>query len=84
LDEFHPARIFSVTWNEKRFCFYQTLGMTRGWWINSTKRLVNDVSRGRLCGARSVVAKVEEYFKGKASKSIELTPELCGWLTCEF
>jgi hypothetical protein len=31
-----------------------------------------------------VVAKVEEHFKGKTSKPFELTPELYGWLTCEF
>jgi hypothetical protein len=54
------------------------------WWVNTTKRLVNDISGGLPYGARSVVDKVEEYFKGKASKPFELTPELCRWLTCEF
>jgi hypothetical protein len=28
--------------------------------------------------------KVEERFMGKTSKPFKLTPELCGWLTCEF
>jgi hypothetical protein len=45
---------------------------------------VNDISGGRPCGAGSVVAKVEEHFKGKTSKTFELIPELCRWLTCEF
>jgi hypothetical protein len=62
----------SYTWDDLR------------WWINTAKRLMNDISGERLCGARSVVDKVEEYFKGKASKPFELTPELCGWFTCEF
>jgi hypothetical protein len=54
------------------------------WWVIIAKRLINDISGGRLCNARSVVAKVEEHFKGKASKSFVLTPVLYGWLTYEF
>ena len=45
---------------------------------------MNDMLGGRPCGAKSVVDKVEEYFKDKASKPFELTPVLCGWLRCEF
>jgi hypothetical protein len=33
------------------------------WWVNTAKRLVNDISEGRLCGVYSVMAKVEEHFK---------------------
>jgi hypothetical protein len=54
------------------------------WWVNTTKWLVNDISGGRPCGAHSVVAKVEEHFKDKFSKSFDLTPDLCGWVSCEF
>jgi hypothetical protein len=36
------------------------------WWVNTSKRLVNDISGGRPCGA------------------FDLTPDLCGWIFCEF
>jgi hypothetical protein len=45
---------------------------------------VNDILGGRPWGAKNVVAKVEEHFKGKTSKPFDLILELCGWLTCEF
>ena len=45
---------------------------------------MNNSSEGYPCGIRSMVAKIEEYFKGKAFKPFELTPELCRWLTYEF
>jgi hypothetical protein len=35
------------------------------WWMNTSKRLVNDISGGRPCGAHSVVTKVEDYFKAQ-------------------
>jgi hypothetical protein len=52
--------------------------------VNTTKRLVNDISGGRPCGAHSVVAKVEGHFKDKFSQPFDLTPDLCGWVSCEF
>jgi hypothetical protein len=54
------------------------------WWLNTTKRLVNDILRVRPCGAHSVVAKVEEYFKDKLSQPFDLTLDLCRWVSCEF
>jgi hypothetical protein len=54
------------------------------WWVNTAKRLVNDISRGCPCGAHSVVAKVEEHFKDKFFQPFNLTPDLCGWVFCEF
>jgi hypothetical protein len=54
------------------------------WWVNTSKRLVNDISGGRPCGAHSVVAKVEDYFKDQLSQPFDLTPDLCGWIFCEF
>jgi hypothetical protein len=54
------------------------------WWVNTAKRLVNDISGGHPCGARSVVAKVEGHFTGKVTQSFDLTPDLCGWVSCEF
>ena len=54
------------------------------WWIVTAKRLINDISGGRPCGAHSVVAKVEGYFASKTSQSFDLTPDLCGWVACEF
>jgi hypothetical protein len=54
------------------------------WWVNTSKRLVNDISGGRPCGAHSVVTKVEDYFKAQLSQPFDLTPELCGWIFCEF
>jgi hypothetical protein len=54
------------------------------WWVNTGKRLVNDVSGGRLCIAQSVVIKVEGHLEGRTSQPFELTPDLCGWVTCEF
>jgi hypothetical protein len=48
------------------------------WWVIIAKPLTNDISGGRPCNARSMVAKVEEHFKGRASKPFVLTPELCG------
>jgi hypothetical protein len=39
---------------------------------------------GGPCGARSVVAKVEGYFTGKVTQPFDLTPDLCGWVSCEF
>jgi hypothetical protein len=39
---------------------------------------------GRLCRAHSVVAKVEDYFKDQLSQPFDLTPDLCGWVACEF
>jgi hypothetical protein len=33
--------------------------------MNTSKRLVNDISGGRPCGAHSVVTKVEDYFKAQ-------------------
>jgi hypothetical protein len=50
------------------------------WWVNTSKRLVNDISGGRPCGAHSVVAKVEDQL----SQPFDLTPDLCGWICCEF
>jgi hypothetical protein len=47
------------------------------WWLNTTKRLVNDISGGCPCGAYSVVAKVEEHFKDKLSQPFDLIPDLC-------
>jgi hypothetical protein len=52
--------------------------------VNTSKRLVNDISGGRPCGAHSVVAKVEEYFKDQLSQPFNLTPDLCGWVSYEF
>jgi hypothetical protein len=52
--------------------------------VNTAKRLVNDISRGCPCGAHSVVAKVEEHFKDKFFQPFNLTPDLCGWVFCEF
>jgi hypothetical protein len=52
--------------------------------VNIVKRLVNDISGGRPYGAYSVVAKVEEYFKDKLSQPFDLTPNLCGWVSCEL
>jgi hypothetical protein len=43
------------------------------WWMNTSKRLVNDISGGCPCGAHSVVAKVEEYFKDQLFKPFNLT-----------
>jgi hypothetical protein len=54
------------------------------WWVNTLKWLVNDILEGRPCGAHSVVAKVEEYFKDQLSQPFDLTPDLCGWISCEF
>jgi hypothetical protein len=54
------------------------------WWVNTSKQLVNDISGGRPCGAHSVVAKVEDYFKDQLSQPFDLTPDLCGWIFCEF
>jgi hypothetical protein len=45
---------------------------------------VNDILGRRLCGAHSVVAKVEEHFKDKLSQPFDLIPDLCGWVSCEF
>jgi hypothetical protein len=53
-------------------------------WVNTGKRLVNDILGGRPCGAHSVVAKVDEYFKDKLSQPFDLTPDLCRWVSCEF
>jgi hypothetical protein len=39
---------------------------------------------GHPCGAHSVVAKVEDYFKDQLSQPFDLTPNLCGWVFCEF
>jgi hypothetical protein len=41
------------------------------WWVNTSKRLVNDISGGRPCGAHSVVAKVEDYFKDQLSQPFD-------------
>jgi hypothetical protein len=54
------------------------------WWVNIAKRLVNDISGGRPCGAHSVVAKVEDYFKDQLSQPFDLIPDLCEWISCEF
>jgi hypothetical protein len=54
------------------------------WWVNTSKRLVNDISGGRPCGMHSVVAKVEDYFKDQLSQPFDLIPDLCGWIFCEF
>jgi hypothetical protein len=55
------------------------------WWVNTAKRLVNDISGGRPCGAHSVVAKVEDYFKDQLSQPFDLTPDLCRWvLLCTY
>jgi hypothetical protein len=52
--------------------------------VDTSKRLVNDISGGRPCGAHSVVAKVENYFKDQLSQPFDLTPDLCGWIFYEF
>jgi hypothetical protein len=52
--------------------------------MNTTKRLMNDISGGHPCAAHSIVAKVEEHFKDKLSQPFDLTPDLCGWVSCEF
>jgi hypothetical protein len=52
--------------------------------VNTSKRLVNDISGGHPCGAHSVVTKVENYFKDQLSQPFVLTPNLCGWIFCEF
>jgi hypothetical protein len=52
--------------------------------VNTSKRLVNDISGGRPCGVHSVVAKVEDYFKDQLSQPFDLIPDLCGWIFCEF
>jgi hypothetical protein len=54
------------------------------WWVNTSKRLMNDISRGRPCSAHNVVTKVEDYFKDQLSQSFDLIPDLCGWIFCEF
>jgi hypothetical protein len=54
------------------------------WWVNTSKRLVNDISGGRPCSAHSIAAKVEDYFKDQLSQPFDLTPDLCGWIFCEF
>jgi hypothetical protein len=52
--------------------------------MNTTKRLVNDISGGRPCSAHSIVAKMEDHFKDKLSQPFDLTLDLCGWVFCEF
>jgi hypothetical protein len=52
--------------------------------VNTSKRLVNDISGGHPCGAHSVVTKVEDYFKDQLSQPFDLTPDLYGWIFCEF
>jgi hypothetical protein len=54
------------------------------WWVNTLKRLVNDISGGRPCGAHSVVTKVEDHFKTPLAQPFDLTPDMCGWICCEF
>jgi hypothetical protein len=54
------------------------------WWVNTAKRLVNDISGRHPCGTRSVVAKVEGHFTGKVTQPFDLTPDLCEWVSCEF
>jgi hypothetical protein len=54
------------------------------WWVNTAKRLVNDVAGGRPYVAQSVVIKVERHLGGRISQPFELTPDLCWWDTCKF
>jgi hypothetical protein len=54
------------------------------WWVNTSKRLVNDISGGRPCGTHSVVAKVGDYFKDQLSQPFDLIPDLCRWISCKF
>jgi hypothetical protein len=54
------------------------------WWVNTAKRLVNDVAGGRPCVAQSVVIKIERHLGGRTSQPFELTPDPCWWITCEF
>jgi hypothetical protein len=54
------------------------------WWIVTTKRLINDISGGRSCNAKCLVAEVERHLEGKISKPFELTPQLFVWITCDF
>jgi hypothetical protein len=39
---------------------------------------------GRTDNPDSVVAKVEDYFKDQLSQPFDLTPDLYGWIFCEF
>jgi hypothetical protein len=50
----------------------------------TTKRLINDISGGRSCNAKCLVAEVERHLEGKISKPFELTPQLFVWITCDF
>jgi hypothetical protein len=34
------------------------------WWVNTAKRLLNDIVGGRSCVAQSVVIKVERHLGG--------------------
>jgi hypothetical protein len=81
MDEFHPYFSFIHILEDHpkprisskfRICMDRNLFLPLNWedlrwWLNTTKRLVNDISGGRPCGAHSVVAKVEEHFKDKLS-----------------
>jgi hypothetical protein len=42
------------------------------------------ISLGEGRAMPSVVAKVEDYFKDQLSQPFDLTPDLCGWVSCEF
>jgi hypothetical protein len=48
------------------------------------KRLINDISGGRPCNAKYLVAEVKRHLEGKISKPFELTPQLLVWITCDF
>jgi hypothetical protein len=54
------------------------------WWIVTAKRLINDISGGRPCNAKCLVAEVENHLEGKPSKPFELIPQLLVWITCDF
>jgi hypothetical protein len=49
------------------------------WWVNTAKRLLNDIVGGRSCVAQSVVIKVERHLGGRTSQPFEL-PLLVGYL----
>jgi hypothetical protein len=86
LDEYHPVRFSNVTWDRKTLFFAKHLRWPKvvGWHYQKFGEWYFGRTSIRSTFHRSVVAKVEDHFKGKTSKSFELTPELCRWLTCEF
>jgi hypothetical protein len=54
------------------------------WWVITAKCLTNDISGGRPCNAKYLVAEVEKHLEDKTSKPFELTPQLLVWITCDF